>query len=74
MKADLMRVYENGKIAQLEIQIVAENMYEAFFMGETATSGGIAFPEVTFLNENDGVIEKDYPPKMLITLRKNNES
>jgi len=43
-------------------------------MGETATSGGIAFPEVTFLNENDGVIEKDYPPKMLITLRKNNES
>jgi len=48
MKADLMRVYENGKIAQLEIQIVAENMYEAFLWGKPLPLGGLLFQKLRF--------------------------
>lgn len=39
MKANLMRTYDEGKIVKLEIQLVAENMHDAFFMGETIAGG-----------------------------------
>lgn len=70
MKANLMRNYENGKIVQLEIQLVAENMHDAFFMGETTGAGG-HFPEVVYTDGDP--VHVNYPPEMLITLRKSSD-